>query len=185
MPLRSSDLTHCAASSPSFPCFSCVSVGPCARCCTEIGPHRPEIGTGRSQKRACLNQSQFSFSFTWLFFFFFISLVNLKRGISLVILVLSLSFPRILWVRQGQIFLVNFEVFLDKNPTWWTFRIFLFFSSGKGRGSPGRQGGGGSVFFVKNPRKGAGFSGGGGGEGAGRVSAGNLEEGGLNIFFLG
>ena len=46
---------------------------------------------------------------------FWISLVNLKRGISLVILVLSLSFPRILWVRQGQKILGNFEVFLDKN----------------------------------------------------------------------
>ena len=31
---------------------------------------------------------------------FRISLVNFKQGISLVILVFSLSFPRILWVRQ-------------------------------------------------------------------------------------
>ena len=46
---------------------------------------------------------------------FWISLVNLKRGISLVILVFSLSFPRILWVRQGKKILGNFEVFLDKN----------------------------------------------------------------------
>ena len=51
-------------------------------------------------------------SFPWVFW---ISLVNLKRGISLVILVFSLSFPRILWVRQGQKILGNFEVFLDKN----------------------------------------------------------------------
>ena len=47
--------------------------------------------------------------------FFLISLVNSTRGISLVILVFSLSFPRILWVRQGQKILGNFEVFLDKN----------------------------------------------------------------------
>ena len=50
-----------------------------------------------------------------LFLGFWISLVNVKRGISLVILVFSLSFPRILWVRQGQKILGNFEVFLDKN----------------------------------------------------------------------
>ena len=42
-------------------------------------------------------------------------MVNLKRGISLVILVFSLSFPRILWVRQGQEILGNFEVFPAKN----------------------------------------------------------------------
>ena len=43
-------------------------------------------------------------------------MVNLKRGISLVILVFSLSFPRILWVRQGKKILGNFEVFLDTKP---------------------------------------------------------------------
>ena len=47
--------------------------------------------------------------------FFLISSVNSTRGISLVILAFSLSFPRILWVRQGQKFLGSFEVFLDKN----------------------------------------------------------------------
>ena len=48
--------------------------------------------------------------------FFWISLVNLKRGSSLVVLVFSLSFPRILRVRQRQKILGNFEVFLDKTP---------------------------------------------------------------------
>ena len=33
----------------------------------------------------------------------------------MVILVFSLSFPRILWVRQGEKILGNFEVFLDRN----------------------------------------------------------------------
>ena len=37
-----------------------------------------------------------------------------KQGIVLVILVFSLSFLRILWVRQAQKILGNFEVFLDK-----------------------------------------------------------------------
>ena len=50
-----------------------------------------------------------------LFVGFLDSLVNLKRGISLVILRFSLSFPRILWVQQGKKILGNFEVFLDKN----------------------------------------------------------------------
>ena len=64
--------------------------------------------------------------------------------------------------------------------SWWTFRTFLFFSAqGRGTGSPGRQGGdregGGCQFLIENLRSEAG----GGGEGAGRVSAGNLGEGGL------
>ena len=50
-----------------------------------------------------------------LFLVFWISLVNFEQGISLVILVFSLSSPRISWVRQGQKILGNFEVFLDKN----------------------------------------------------------------------
>ena len=39
---------------------------------------------------------------------------------------------------------------------WWTFRIFfIFFSArGRGRGSPGQQGGGGVGFFIENPRRG-------------------------------
>ena len=44
---------------------------------------------------------------------FRISLVNFKQGISLVILVSSLSFPRILWARQRKS-LVNLRFFLGK-----------------------------------------------------------------------
>ena len=47
---------------------------------------------------------------------FWIALVNLKRGISLVTLVFSLSFPRILWAPHGQKILDNLEVVPDKNP---------------------------------------------------------------------
>ena len=56
--------------------------------------------------------------------------------------------------------------------------LFDFFSPpGRGRGSPGREGGEGVGFLLKLPG-GGGFSqeGVGGGEGAGRVSAGNLGE---------
>ena len=55
------------------------------------------------------------------------------------------------------------------------FGYFLSFSApGRGRGSPERRGGRGVGFLSKIP----------GGEGTGRVSAGNLGElGGLNIFF--
>ena len=62
--------------------------------------------------------------------------------------------------------------------------IFYFFCSGEGKGeseAPGR--GGGSVFFMDNPRRGA-LPNGGGGRGAGRVFAGNLGGGGAKYFFL-
>ena len=49
--------------------------------------------------------------------FFLLSLVNSTRGIFLVILVFSESFPRILWFRQGQKILGNFEVVLDRKKT--------------------------------------------------------------------
>ena len=60
--------------------------------------------------------------------------------------------------------------------------IFYFFCSGEGKGeleAPGR--GGGRFFFIENPRRGGvlpreGL--GGGGRGAGRVPAGNLDGGG-------
>ena len=61
--------------------------------------------------------------------------------------------------------------------------IFYFFPLGGGEGSPGRQGGGGSVSVLKSP--------GGGGVsqkrrgGPGRVSAGNLWGGGAKYFFSG
>ena len=65
------------------------------------------------------------------------------------------------------------------------FGILNFFSArGRGRGNPRRQGGEGGQFFVENPRSVVGGSPGKGGEGAGRVSAGNLGGGGL-IFFWG
>ena len=72
----------------------------------------------------------------------------------------------------------------------WTFRIFFISSAwGRGRVSPMRQerGGGGVDFLLKNAKR-VGLSGekGGGGRGAGRVSAGNLVGGGGGwIFFLG
>ena len=79
---------------------------------------------------------------------------------------------------------------LWRSSPWWTFRIFFIFSApGMGRGSPERQGGRGVGFLSKVPGGGGGSPRGGvgGGEGAGRVSAGNLGElgGGLNIFFRG
>ena len=63
---------------------------------------------------------------------------------------------------------------------WWTFRIFFIFSArGRGRGSPGRQGGGGVGFFVEKSQEGGGVSQeGGGGPRGPRVSAGNLRGGG-------
>ena len=52
-------------------------------------------------------------------------------------------------------------------------KCFLFFSARRrGRGSSGRQGGGGSALMKS--QEGGGLPGGVGGEGAGRVSAGNL-----------
>ena len=62
--------------------------------------------------------------------------------------------------------------------------IFYFFCLGEGRGSPGRQGGGGGSLKIPG---GAGVfqEGAGRGEGAGRASAGNLGGGGLNFFFHG
>ena len=59
--------------------------------------------------------SQHPLTLSFFSLVFWISLPNLKRGISLVILVFSLSFPRILLVRKGQKILGNFLVFLDKN----------------------------------------------------------------------
>ena len=55
-------------------------------------------------------------SFSFLSLVFWICLVNSYEGISLVSLLFSLSFPRILWVRQLQEILGMFEVLLDKNP---------------------------------------------------------------------
>ena len=65
--------------------------------------------------------------------------------------------------------------------------VYFFFSArGSGRGSPGRQGGGGgSVFLLKIPGEGGGLPGGGWGEGAGRVSAGNCGGGGAKYLFSG
>ena len=48
--------------------------------------------------------------------------------------------------------------------------FYFFFAWGRGRGSPGRQGGGGSVFLLKIPGEGGGgVSKGGGREEAGKV----------------
>ena len=69
--------------------------------------------------------------------------------------------------------------------------VFFVFSSapGRGRGSPGRQGGGGVGFLLKLPGGRGCLPGGGGrGLGAGRVSAGNLGDwggGGARYFFSG
>ena len=61
------------------------------------------------------------------------------------------------------------------------FGYFLFFSARGGEGESGATGRGGFSVFVKNPRRGRVFQ-----EGAaGRVSAGNLEEGGAKYFFSG
>ena len=63
---------------------------------------------------------------------------------------------------------------------WWTFRIFFaFFCSGEGKGESEAPEKGGRI-FTENPRS---LWREGGGEGAGRVSAGNFQGGGLNIFF--
>ena len=73
--------------------------------------------------------------------------------------------------------------------TWWTFRIFLIFSSrGGGRGSPRRQEEKGSVFFIENPQEGGGgFREGEGAEGPGGClrRIGDLGGGGLKNFFRG
>ena len=69
--------------------------------------------------------------------------------------------------------------------TWWTFRIFFKFFSARG-GEGGVRGdteGGGSVSYCKSQEGGAPRREGGGGEGAGRASAGNL--GGEAKFFFG
>ena len=55
-------------------------------------------------------------SLSFLSLVFWISLLKFKQGISLAILVFSLSFQRILWVRHGPKILGNFEVFVGKNP---------------------------------------------------------------------
>ena len=55
--------------------------------------------------------AQFSEILSFLSLVFRISLVNFKQRISLVILVFSLSFPRIVWVRQWEKVLGKFEVF--------------------------------------------------------------------------
>ena len=70
---------------------------------------------------------------------------------------------------------------------WWTFRIFfIFFLLGEGKGESEAPGGGGGRFLIENPRRGGGVSRrGGGGRGAGRVSARNSGRGELNIFFRG
>ena len=68
--------------------------------------------------------------------------------------------------------------------TWWTFRIFIL-ARGRGRGSPRRQDGRGSVFLLKIPGGGGLPGEGGRGEGPGGVSAGNVGGGGLNIFSSG
>ena len=55
-----------------------------------------------------------------------------------------------------------------RSSPWWTFRIFFvfsFFFRGRGRGSPGRQGGGGKVGFLLKIPGGGVFQDGGGGEG--------------------
>ena len=61
--------------------------------------------------------------------------------------------------------------------------MFYFFCSGEAQGSPRRQGGGGGQFLIEKggllPGEGA------GGQGAGRVSEGNLGGARLNIFFRG
>ena len=67
------------------------------------------------------------------------------------------------------------------------FGYFLFFSArGRGRGEYGATGRGGVGFLLKIPRRGGASPGGeGGGEGAGRVSAGNFGGGGAKSFSSG
>ena len=70
------------------------------------------------------------------------------------------------------------------------FRVFFLFSArGSGKGSLRRwEGGGGTIFYWKCQEAGSPgqVGAGGGGQGAGRVSAGNLGGGGsLNFFFRG
>ena len=72
-------------------------------------------GFKRGVSRSGLVLPFLSISMPFFSLLFWISLVHLKRGISLVILVFSLSFPRIVRVRQGQKILGNCRVFLDKN----------------------------------------------------------------------
>ena len=62
--------------------------------------------------------------------------------------------------------------------------LFYFSARGGGRGSPRHREGGGSVFLLKNARRGVSRK--GSGRGAGRVSAANCGiGGGLNFFFFG
>ena len=65
--------------------------------------------------------------------------------------------------------------------------IFIFSARGKGKEVWVNREGGGSVHLLKIPRGGGSPripKEGGGGEGAGRVSAGNLKGGGVNFFFV-
>ena len=75
-------------------------------------PSDRKIHAPPPQNRRSTSQVQNSLSFLSLVLL--ISLVNFKQGNPLVILVFSLSFLRILWVRLGQKILGNFEIFLDK-----------------------------------------------------------------------
>ena len=47
---------------------------------------------------------------------------------------------------------------------WWTFRLFFFFCSGKGKGESEAAGRGGVDDFIENPRRGGGLLGGRGRE---------------------
>ena len=71
-------------------------------------------------------------------------------------------------------------VSLKETSSRWTFRIFfIFFCSGEGKGEPEAPGRGRGRFFIENPRRGVSQERrGGGGRGAGKVSAGNLGGGG-------
>ena len=79
----------------------------------------------------------------------------------------------------------SLSAFFARSKPRWTFRIFfIFFCSGEGKGESEVAGGGGGPIFIEKCQEGGGSLGrGGGGGGAGRVSAGNLGGGGLNIFF--
>ena len=77
---------------------------------------------------------------------------------------------------------VKNNTFGGEHLSWWTFRIFFFFSArerGRGVRGAGREG---FLLFMENPMRGGLPGGWGRGGGAGRVFAGNLG-GGLNIFF--
>ena len=82
----------------------------------------------------------------------------------------------------GELFMYWFRA---RGYVWWTFWIFFFFFLlGEGEGGiRGAGEGGGWRLFIENPRRGGGLPGrwGQGGDGAGRVFAGN--GGGGNFFF--